>query len=87
MKWTKGFDPFDDSPRYSFEGRDPQISLDKIQVVIIQENYYPYVSAKREKRYVGHVINTEIEHEYQTKPYRKLADCKLDVEKYYRSVT
>ena len=32
--WTKGADFTDGSPRYTFEGRDPATTYERIQVVI-----------------------------------------------------
>ena len=37
IRWEKSYDFMDNSPRYSFDGRDPQNSLEDIQVVIYTE--------------------------------------------------
>ena len=46
VKWTKGSDFMDGSPRYTFEGRDPQDTYERFQVVIYTE---------RERRY-SHIL-------------------------------
>jgi hypothetical protein len=37
IKWVKCCDFMDGSPRYTFEGRDPQNTLERFQVVIYAE--------------------------------------------------
>ncbi len=34
VKWQKGYDFMDNSARYTFEGRDPQSTYERFQVVI-----------------------------------------------------
>ena len=37
VKWEKGFDFMDGTGRYTFEGRDPQSTYERFQVVIYTE--------------------------------------------------
>lgn len=76
VKWIKGNDPFDNSARYTFEGRDPSYSLERFQVVIYvkKEPEYPY--GPKKSYYYGCVQDTEKECKDITERYTKLKDAK-----------
>jgi len=60
--WTKGSDFMDDSPRYSFEGRDPSNTIGRFQVVIYTERERAYEHDNRKRNYYyGYVRDNEKE--------------------------
>ena len=63
-KWTKGADFMDNSPRYSFDGRDPSYTCERLRVVIYQERVRPYPRFPKEKRYLVSVYDQQRECEY-----------------------
>ena len=85
IKWEKGYDFIDNSPRYSFENRDPSITVKKISVVIVQEDFFTY--GIKEKYYVGYISHREKEFTDKTEKCRLLKNCKkltLDLFKEYQ---
>jgi hypothetical protein len=83
-KWTKGYDCLDNSPRYTFEDRDPCNTLEIIRVVIYQEmeREYSYDSIKR-PYYYGMVENTEKETQDIIGRFKLLKDAKRETEKLF----
>lgn len=81
--WTKGFDLFDNSPRYTFDGRDPSNALAYIRVVIIQETEEEYVGGPKVKRYYGMVENIKNESRDSVGPFKLLSLAKSETEKLF----
>lgn len=63
INWEKGYDFIDKSPRYSFEGRDPQTTVSDIAVVIYteMERKFSHDSSSVKKFYYGYVRNEKAE--------------------------
>ena len=76
--WTKGADFMDDSPRYTFDGRDPSYTYSRIEVVIYQERIPEYRGGDKVKRYFVWVFDKEKERLYtdDRKPFRLLKEAK-----------
>lgn len=57
VKWTKGYDFMDGSPRYSFEGRDPQDTYTDIELVIYtqRERKFSHDSQSAKNFYYGYI--------------------------------
>lgn len=79
VKWQKGYDFMDGTPRYTFEGRDPSTTYERFQVVI-------YVSRMKEsdaipgpkrKFYFGYVTDNKLEYSDTIGPFRKLSEAKI----------
>ena len=83
-KWTKGYDWLDNSPRYTFEDRDPCNTLETIRVVVYQvmENEYSHNTKKR-PFYYGTVENTEKESQDIVGRFNLLSDAKRETEKLF----
>ena len=62
VTWSKGSDFMDGSPRYTFEGRDPQNTIERFQVVVYTEREREF-SHDNQKRnfYYGYVRDNEKE--------------------------
>jgi|688.fasta_scaffold159643_4 hypothetical protein len=86
IKWEKGFDFMNDTARYSFEGRDPSISIAGIKVVITTERKrkYSFDSTSVKNFYTGWVRHDPTETADETKEYESLADCKKDTEELFK---
>jgi hypothetical protein len=82
--WTKGYDYIDNSPRYTFEDRDPCNTLETIRVVIYQEMEKEY-SHDTQKRpfYYGMVENSDKETQDVIGRFRLLKDAKRETEKLF----
>ena len=63
VKWKKGYDFMDGSPRYTFEGRDPQTTYERFQVVIYteRERKFKHDSQSVKNFYYGYVRDNEKE--------------------------
>lgn len=68
VKWRKGYDFIDGTPRYTFEDRDPATTYERFQVVI-------YVD---KKEYYGYVRDNKLEYSDIIGPFKKLADAKIE---------
>jgi len=83
-EWQKGYDFMDESPRYSFEGRDPQSTYETIRVVIYQEQEKEYShDTKKRSYYYGYVTNNEKECSDTIGRYRTLKQAKEETEKLF----
>jgi hypothetical protein len=79
--WTKGYDFMDNSPRYTFEGRDPSYTYDRLRVVIYQKRVYDRTVCcigQTVKRYFVYVYDNDKECLYsdERRPFKLLADAK-----------
>lgn len=68
VKWEKGYDFMDGTPRYTFENRDPATTYERFQVVI-------YVD---DKKYYGYVLDNKLEYNDIVGPFSKLVDAKRE---------
>lgn len=83
-KWTKGYDWLDDSPRYTFEDRDPCNTSETIRVVIYQEMEGEYgYNTKKRPFYYGMVENTLKESQDIVGRFKHLKDAKRETEKLF----
>ena len=82
IQWIKCCDPFDGTPRYSFEGRDPSVTVSAIGVVITAERRRKYAHDPKSSKlfYTGYVCHREKESADYTKEYEHLKDCKAATE-------
>lgn len=82
IKWVKGFDFMDDSPRYSFEGRDPQVSYSDIKVVIYteRERKYKHDPSSVKNFYYGYVRHEPSETADVIGRFSTLKEAKAEVE-------
>jgi len=85
IKWIKGNDPFDESPRYTFEGRDPSVTVSHIQVVITTERKRKYLHDSQSVKncYTGYVRHEPSETADTLRDYESLIECKKDTEKLF----
>jgi len=85
IQWTKGQDPFDNTPRYTFESRDPGYTMSTIEVAIWCEKVSDYgYGAPYHREYFGSVFNSRTECGDRVGGFRKVADAKLEVEKLFQ---
>lgn len=83
-KWTKGYDWLDDSPRYTFENRDPSNTLETIRVVIYQEKEEEFKgSGIKKPYYYGYVENYDKECGDTIGRFKYLKDAKRETEKLF----
>ncbi len=80
VKWVKGEDPFDGSPRYSIEGRNPGSSYERVTAVIVQEKEYNEFTFRKEPRYYGSVYDNKAEYAIDVGPFRAVKDAKVATE-------
>lgn len=85
IKWVKGFDFMDDSPRYSFDGRDPQNSLEDIRVVIYttRERKFSHDSQSVKNYYYGYVEHYPTECSDEIGRFETLKEAKQETEKLF----
>jgi hypothetical protein len=77
IQWQKGIDFIDNSPRYTFENRDPSYTSSIIRVVIYQEKIPEYQgSNKKITVYYGSVENTRTETGDTIGYYKTLKEAK-----------
>lgn len=75
--WRKGEDPFDGSPRYSVEGRDPCDTLERVTCVIVTDREEPFRCAGYKVNiYTAEVYDREKEC-CDEKRFRKVAEAKV----------
>lgn len=84
-KWTKGYDFIDNSPRYTFEGRDPSYTASNIQVVIYTEKEREFSHDSRSVRnyYYGYVRHAPTETADTIGRFRTLKEAKAETEKLF----
>lgn len=80
VKWEKGQDFMDGSPRYTFGGRDPQDTLEDIALVIYAEQEFEFFRVSETKRrfYYVYIIHRPSETVYQSKRMKFLKNAKKD---------
>lgn len=85
IKWVKGCDFLDDTPRYSFEGRDPQDSLSKIRVVIYtqRERKFSHDSQSMKNYYYGYVRHEPSETADTIGRFETIKEAKKETEKLF----
>jgi hypothetical protein len=84
-KWTKGSDPFDNTPRYTFEGRDPSNTVSDIAVVIYSnyERKYSHDPSSRKLYYYGEVRHNPSETADRLGRFETLKEAKQETEKLF----
>jgi hypothetical protein len=80
VTWTKGSDFMDGSPRYTFEGRDPENTIERFQVVIYTEREleFDHDSQSRRNFYYGYVRDNEKECADTVGRFRILKEAKKE---------
>ena len=63
-KWDKYTDFMDNTPRYSFEGRDPQDTYERFRVVVYCNYVHPHLGMRGERRYFASVYDQARECEW-----------------------
>lgn len=83
--WTKGSDFMDGSPRYTFEGRDPENTLERFQVVIYaeREREYQHDSQSLRNFYYGYVRDNVKECADTVGRFKLLKDAKIETLKLF----
>ncbi|WP_144626307.1 hypothetical protein [Bacillus altitudinis] len=83
IKWVKGYDFMDETPRYSFEGRDPQDSLADIKVVIYtqRERKFSHDSQSTKNFYYGYIRHEPSETVDEIGRFETLKEAKQETEK------
>lgn len=78
VKWQKGYDFMDGSPRYTFEHRDPTTTYARFQVVIYVERMREHPHDPRSVRnyYYGYVCDDRLESSDTVGPFRTLKEAK-----------
>lgn len=78
VKWTKGEDFADGTPRYTFEGRDPQQTVSDIRVVIYTERKrkFSHDPSSVKNFYYGYVTNEQVETADTIGPFEKVKEAK-----------
>lgn len=86
VKWTKGYDFCDNSPRYTFYERDPQTSCEDITVVIYtrKEREFEHDSKSIKNFYYGCVTHESSETSDETGKLGSLKEAKIMTEELYR---
>ena len=84
VQWTKGSDFMDGSPRYTFEGRDPENTIERFAVVIYteREREYSHDSHTR-KFYYGYVTDRDRECADTVGRFRTLKEAKAETLKLF----
>ena len=85
IKWRKGYDFIDNTPRYSFEGRDPQVTVSDIRVVIYSqyERKFSHDSQSRKLFYYGYVRHEPSETADIIGRFETLKEAKEETEKLF----
>lgn len=85
VTWQKGYDFMDGSPRYTFEGRDPQDTLERFQVVIYaeREREFQHDPASARRFYYGYVRDNERECADTVGRFRLLKEAKIETLKLF----
>ena len=83
--WRKYSDPFDGTPRYTFEGRDPDCTVSDIAVVITTERRrkYEWDGKSVKNFYTGYVCHMRMECADTTREFESIAECKKATEALY----
>ena len=84
-EWTKGYDFMDNTPRYTFEGRDPQTTYEDIQVVIYSqyERKFSHDSTSKKLYYYGYVRYEPKETADTIGRFETLKQAKTETEKLF----
>jgi hypothetical protein len=85
IKWVKGYDFMDGTPRYSFEGRDPQVTVSDIKVVIYteRERKFSHDSTSIKNFYYGYVRHEPSETADIIGRFETLKQAKKETEKLF----
>lgn len=85
VTWQRGYDFMDGSPRYTFEGRDPQNTLERFQVVIYaeREREYQHDPASARRFYYGYVRDNKLEYADTVGRFRLLKEAKAETLKLF----
>lgn len=85
VKWQKGSDFMDGSARYTFEGRDPQNTYERFQVVIYSQRKreFSHDSTSVRKFYYGYVRDNEKECSDTVGRFKTLAEAKTETLKLF----
>lgn len=85
IKWVKGYDFIDNTPRYSFEGRDPQVTVSDIEVVIYSqcERKFSHDATSRKLYYYGYVRHNPSETADEIGRFETLKKAKEETEKLF----
>lgn len=88
VKWEKGSDFMDGSPRYTFGGRDPQDTLEDISVVIYATTEFEFhrVSETKRRFYYAYVCHRPTETVYESKRIMYLKDAKIKALEFYNDL-
>ena len=83
--WTKGSDFMDGSPRYTFEGRDPENTLERFRVIIYTEREREFDHESQSKRnfYYGYVTDNEKECADTVGRFKTLKEAKRETLKLF----
>ncbi len=85
IKWVKGEDFIDGSPRYTFEGRDPGYTLSPIQVVIYteRERRWSHDSQSVKNFYYVSIFHTPTETGDRLGRFNTVKEAKQEAEKIF----
>lgn len=85
VKWVKGRDFIDGSPRYTFEGRDPAYTISRIQVVIYtkRERRFEHDSQSVKNYYYGSIFHIPTETGDTIGRFETVKEAKEETEKMF----
>lgn len=85
IKWVKGYDFMDDSPRYSFEGRDPQSTYAPIRIVIYtqRQRKFSHDSTSTKNYYYVYIRHDPSETADELGRFETLKQAKIEAEKIF----
>ena len=80
VKWKKYSDFMDNTPKYSFEGRDPENTLERFAVVIYTEIEPEYAHDIKSERnfYYGYVVDRDKERSDTVGRFKYLNEAKRE---------
>ena len=84
MKWNKGTDFMDNTPRYTIPHHCPETSIADITIVIYQEKVVIIKGFPKEKRYFGQVRHCPSETMDTIGGFKLLKEAKMETEKLFR---
>ena len=85
VKWVKHADFMDGSPRYTFEGRDPQDTYERFQVVIYteRERKFSHDPSSVQNAYYGYVRDNDRECADTVGPFWSVKEAKSETLKLF----
>ncbi len=80
VQWDKRSDFMNGTPRYSFEGRDPQDTYERFQVVIYteRERKYQHDPSSVRNAYYGYVRDNKLEYSDTIGPFWSVKEAKSE---------